>query len=355
VPRRPQGRHRRARAGPGLPTVVGMIEEREDGVPSASARSVSPSAAALLARLREAAADRAPAGAQGLGSRLAARRRAPIEGWDDASPDDALPEGRLRDDALPDDALPDGGPDHGGGAGAQAPARRLGIPRRAAWAALAVAGVVCALLVARGAAEGGPVETVLPSRRPAVAPPSRAGVQADDAARGGAGPGAASPPSRSGTGSGPSPSALVVDVVGRVRRPGLVRLAPGSRVWDAVLAAGGAVPGSRLDRVNLARPVVDGEQVRVPGADDPVPPEPPPAAGPGAAATAGSTGGAAVIDLNAATAEQLDALPGVGPVLAARILQWRAGHGRFSRVEELGEVDGIGPKLFSHLRPRVRV
>jgi len=327
-----------------------MIEEREGGAqPPSLSPGVSPSAAALLARLREAAADRAPAGAQGIGSRLAARRRAAAESWDDG-----LPGGGPGGGGPGGDGLPDG---EGGWEG-PAPARRLGIPRRAAWAALAVTGLVCALLMARASTQDGPVETVLPSRRPAVALSRASPVTGGGTGTGvwaGVGPGdAGAPPSRSGAGPGASPSALVVDVVGRVRRPGLVRLAPGSRVWDAVLAAGGAAPGSRLDRVNLARPVADGEQVRVPGANDPVPPEPPPATVAGAPAAA-STSGAVVIDLNAATAEQLDALPGVGPVLAARILQWRAGHGRFSRVEELGEVDGIGPKLFAHLRPRVRV
>jgi competence protein ComEA len=149
----------------------------------------------------------------------------------------------------------------------------------------------------------------------------------------------------------------VVDVSGRVRRAGLVRLAAGSRVWDAVVAAGGPAASARLDRLNLARRLTDGEQVFVPGPNDPVPLQLPVAAGAGAPGASAADPGvpAAPVDLNTATAQQLDSLPGVGPVLAQRILAWRAQHGRFSRAEELGEVPGIGDKLFAQLRPRVQV
>jgi competence protein ComEA len=146
-----------------------------------------------------------------------------------------------------------------------------------------------------------------------------------------------------------------VHVVGRVRRPGVRTLAAGARVSDALTAAGGALPGAALDHVNLARVVLDGEQVVVPGPGDPVPA----AAGPGSSgppAGADGTGGAGrVVDLNAATDSDLDGLPGVGPVLAGRIVAWRTQHGRFSRVDELGEVAGIGPKLLERLRPLVSV
>jgi competence protein ComEA len=122
-------------------------------------------------------------------------------------------------------------------------------------------------------------------------------------------------------------------------------------VADAIAAAGGAVPGAATARLNLARRLVDGEQVVVPGPGDPVAP----VAAPGPGGADGPGGPAAVVDLNAATQAQLDALPGVGPVLAGRILAWRTEHGRFTRVDELGEVAGIGPKALERLRPLVTV
>ncbi|GAA1718573.1 ComEA family DNA-binding protein [Fodinicola feengrottensis] len=139
-----------------------------------------------------------------------------------------------------------------------------------------------------------------------------------------------------------SAAIVVVAVGGKVRRPGLVRLPAGSRVADAVAAAGGALPGVDLTSVNLARKLVDGEQVVVG--------EPMPAAPGQPAATAGG-----VINLNAATAAELDALPGVGPVLAQRIVDYRTQHGPFSSVEQLREVSGIGAAKFANLRARVTV
>lgn len=142
--------------------------------------------------------------------------------------------------------------------------------------------------------------------------------------------------------AGSAVATLVVDVVGRVRRPGVVRLPAGARVHEAIAAAGGSGPGAALAAVNLARPVVDGEQIRVPGPGEAAPPVAP------ATGTTGSTSGtaaaAAPIDLNAATTEQLDALPGVGPVLAARIVAWRTEHGPFARVGDLQDVSGIGDR-----------
>ncbi|GAB3593851.1 hypothetical protein GCM10027446_16700 [Angustibacter peucedani] len=154
---------------------------------------------------------------------------------------------------------------------------------------------------------------------------------------------------------------LVVHVVGRVRHAGVVRLPPGSRVEDAVEAAGGAAPGADLAAVNLARLVVDGEQVVVPRPGEPAVAAAGPAAPAGGAAASssagGTPGGAAgeVVDLNTATTDQLDVLPGVGPVLAGRIVEWRTTHGRFSTVDELSEVSGIGDKAMERLRPLVRV
>jgi len=155
--------------------------------------------------------------------------------------------------------------------------------------------------------------------------------------------------------SGPTTAAgfLLVHVVGQVRHPGVVRLAPGSRVLDAVQAAGGASPSADLNHLNLARAVVDGEQIVVPKPGENVP-----AAGlPGAAGVGPTSAGAGggLVDLNTADAAALDSLPGVGPVIAQRILDWRTEHGRFTSVDELGEVSGIGDKLMAQIAPKVRV
>jgi competence protein ComEA len=133
---------------------------------------------------------------------------------------------------------------------------------------------------------------------------------------------------------------LVVSVAGLVVHPGLVRLAPGSRVADAVEAAGGPVPGTDLIGVNLARRLTDGEHVVV---------------GPAAPAQTGDTpsGSGGRVDLNTATLADLDALPGIGPVTAQRILDWRSVHGRFASVDQLREVDGIGEARFAQLRELV--
>jgi competence protein ComEA len=140
---------------------------------------------------------------------------------------------------------------------------------------------------------------------------------------------------------------VAVHVAGRVRRPGLVRLAAGSRVLDAVRAAGGTTPGADLDAVNLARKLVDGEQVRIPARGQ---------AAPAAAAAAGGPAGQAAgpLDLNTATAEQLDTLPGVGEVTAGRIVAYRTAH-PFTSVDELLDVPGIGQRRFEQLKDLVTV
>jgi len=145
---------------------------------------------------------------------------------------------------------------------------------------------------------------------------------------------------------------LIVHVAGQVQQPGIVRLTPGARVVDAVEAAGGATDEADLAAVNLARQVIDGEQVYVP-----LPGESPPAsaAGPGPSQPGGAGSSGGVIDLNTADAATLVALPGVGPVLAQRIVDWRTEHGRFTSVDELGEVSGIGEKLLAGLRDKVSV
>jgi competence protein ComEA len=130
---------------------------------------------------------------------------------------------------------------------------------------------------------------------------------------------------------------LVVDVAGAVRRPGLYHLAAGTRIADAVAAAGGATAKADVTLVNLAAPLADGEQVLVPLH--------------GAAAVGGSApSSTAPLDLNTASADQLDALPGVGPATAQKIIDYRQAHGPFRSIDELEAVPGIGPSKLAHLK-----
>lgn len=135
---------------------------------------------------------------------------------------------------------------------------------------------------------------------------------------------------------------LVIDVSGAVRHSGLYRLRAGSRIDDAIAAAGGATRKAQLDSVNLAAPVADGEQVIVPerGAAG--------VAAAGAAATGSSP--SAPLDLNSATLEELESLPGIGPVTAQKILDYRQAHGAFHAVAELEGVPGIGPAHMAQLK-----
>src|SRR5438067_3508661 len=139
-----------------------------------------------------------------------------------------------------------------------------------------------------------------------------------------------------------APADVVIDVAGAVRRPGLYRLAQGSRVADAVRRAGGATRRADLSLVNLAQLVSDGEQVIVPRRGAPAA-----AAAGGGTGTAPSTG---PVHLNSATLEQLDALPGVGPVTAQKIVDYRTKHGAFSSIDELDAIPGIGPARLDQLR-----
>jgi competence protein ComEA len=198
--------------------------------------------------------------------------------------------------------------------------RRLDPGRRGA-AALVVAALLAALVAGGFVLRGRPQEVLVPRVVATGAP-------------------------LPGTSAAPSAPAgeVVVAVAGKVVRPGLVRLPAGSRVDDAVRAAGGVLQGADPGLLNLARKVVDGEQVLV-GVD------PPPGALPGA----GPSAAGGPVDLNSATVADLDALPGIGPVLAQRIVDWRTEHGRFESVEQLREVTGIGESKYADLSAEVAV
>ena len=222
---------------------------------------------------------------------------------------------------------------------------RLDVSRRqvlAVGGAAVVALLVLALrlAVAQAGAEPVPVSAT-PAGRVSRSVPSA--LASDGAAAGGGASG--------GAGGGPTGAAaqVVVHIVGQVAHPGLVTLPAGARVADAIRAAGGALETADLGGVNLARILVDAEQVVVPKPGEWVP------SSSGGAPTGGGSGSGGLVNLNAATLSDLDGLPGIGPVLAQRILDWRTEHQRFSSIDELGEVPGIGPKLLAQLRSKVRV
>jgi competence protein ComEA len=165
--------------------------------------------------------------------------------------------------------------------------------------------------------------------------------------------------------SSPAPAGpVIVSVVGLVHKPGLVTLSSGARIADALSAAGGALDGADLLGLNMARRVADGEQIIVGIASPPGEPttmgssvasEPSSAPASGDSTAAESSSPTASVDLNSATEEQLDGLPGVGPVTAAAIVAWRTANGSFTNVDQLAEVDGIGPARLEKLRAQVHV
>ncbi|MGW2375977.1 helix-hairpin-helix domain-containing protein [Kitasatospora sp. NPDC001683] len=262
----------------------------------------------------------------------------PVDGAPPAAPSPAVSTAVGQPVVLPPKAedLPD---PPGGGARLRL-ASVLALDRRA------VAGLAILLLFAVGYAVqhfwlARPEMVAVPSLAAASALPE-SGPPAADAPRGsGAGP----PEASAGPGAGP---AVVIDVGGRVHLPGLHTLPGGSRVADALRAAGGPLPETDTRGLNLARVLTDGEQILVgEQAPAPVPVQVP--------AGAGGPPGAGVprppVSLNRATLEQLDALPGVGPTLAQRILAYRTSHGSFRSVDQLRQVSGIGARTFAELRP----
>ena len=155
---------------------------------------------------------------------------------------------------------------------------------------------------------------------------------------------AASTPAVTSSLASPATGEVVVEVVGKVRQPSVLTLPKGSRVQDALQAAGGARPGVDTSDQNLARVLVDGEQIRI--GLDPAPTVP---------AAAAPSGAAGPIDINTASLEGLQEIPGVGPVLAQRIVTYRERNGGFQNVEQLLEVSGIGEATFAQMQPLVTV
>lgn len=223
------------------------------------------------------------------------------------------------------------------------PRTRAEVPYARALAAVAVAAgllLVWWLLAARP-------ETTGPAQPLAFA---TTGVPSAPASSGA--PAASGAPASPG-GAAPAAQVLIIDVVGKVRRPGIVEVPRGSRVFEAIEAAGGLKGRVDTTALNLARELTDGEQIVV-GIDPVQVGGSAPGAAPGAAPP--GTGAAPIkVNLNTATAEQLDALPGVGPVTAQAILSWRQEHGRFATVDDLLDVKGIGDATLAELRDLVVV
>ena len=218
-------------------------------------------------------------------------------------------------------------------------------PGRAGVIALAAVGVLAVLVT---------VFTLMRDKAPPVASAKLPPVEMVSSVSPTPGP----PPAQ---GNGP----VVVSVVGLVHKPGLVTVAAGARIADALTAAGGALEGADLIGLNMARRVTDGEQIVV--GIVAVPGEPAamgssvssgsataaPADGPVTDGKSSAPGG--LVDLNAATVQELDTLPGIGPVTAAAIVAWRDANGRFTSIDQLGDVDGIGPARLEKLRDLIKV
>ena len=225
-------------------------------------------------------------------------------------------------------------------------------PGRRGLAVLAVVALLAALAGAWYFAAARPAASTTTSlQRPATSP----GPQPAPAGAGTlTGWPTAAPPSSA------SSQLIVIDVVGRVAAPGVVELPSGARIRDAIAAAGGALPGTDLTALDLASKLTDGQQLFV-GI--------PPPAGAAAQAAGGVVGGelagggapgaadtsSGIVNLNTATLAQLETLPGVGPVLAQHVLDWRGQHGRFASVSQLQQVSGIGPSKYAALAGRVTV
>ena len=300
--------------------------------------------------------------AERLHRRLGADPDADADEADGGTPDENAPDPDAPDLDAPDLDAPDDqnsllpgwlpeAPQRGGLA-----ARMRADPGRTGAIAAAVVAILAVLVT---------VFTLLRDRPPPVMsaklpPVERASGTSGPSPRSSASPGAGQP--------GGSDRPVVVSVVGLVHTPGLVTLAPGARIADALQAAGGAMDGADTIGLNMARPVGDGEQIvvglappsgqpRVLGSSVASGSAPGPLSAPvsGSGKPTGSPKAGDVLDLNTATLAQLDGLPGVGPVTAAAIVAWRQANGKFTNVDQLADVDGIGPARLDKLRALVRV
>lgn len=228
--------------------------------------------------------------------------------------------------------------------------RRLALAPRAAM-------VFGALLLVLGLGLALRAVLTAPDGASGAASPTSTGLPAtavDPAATGPPGSAAAPGPADPADPAGAPAGRIVVHVVGAVVSPGVVVLADGARVADAIAAAGGAASDADTEQLNLARVLGDGEQVRVPHAGEQlVAPDPGPS--PPGGASGGSTPGGGVVNINTAGAAELEALPGIGPALAARIVEYRDGHGPFASVDDLTDVPGIGPAKLEALRSQATV
>lgn len=238
-------------------------------------------------------------------------------------------------------------------------------PRRSARVRAAVSGTVVLVLIGFGAAvvasivtPGG--ERVTVGQSAAAGSPAGHGDR-DETGDRGEGPGDdGGSEGAAGNGAGlagaPAARAVFVHITGAVESPGVVELSEGARVIDVVARAGGATDDADLAAVNLAREIVDGEQIHIPRVGEHPPDSP--AAGPGSSASGGGAGGAAaggVVNINTAASAELETLPGVGPALAGRIIAWREQNGPFRSVDELLAVSGIGEKTLSGFRDQVGI
>ena len=152
----------------------------------------------------------------------------------------------------------------------------------------------------------------------------------------------------------PTPSPLVVQITGAVSQPGLVNLPAGSRVNDAILAAGGLLAEADDSRINLAAPLVDGSLLVIPNKSDPTTNGiPEPESTPDPPSRSGAIIEQGLLDINLATAEEFERLPEVGPVIAQRIVEYRHANGPFTTLEGIQNVAGIGRAIFEQIRPLI--
>lgn len=233
--------------------------------------------------------------------------------------------------------------------------RALSMPVLASVGVFVVAIGITAAVLIRGLGGAGTFTSPPVAGAEVESDPASSGDAADAGDGGGSGARAAADAGAAGAGG--QGESLVVHVVGEVVTPGVIELDPGSRVLDALTAAGGPTEKAELAALNLARPVADGEQILVvdaEGAERLGSGAPGAGASPGGAA-GGAPPGGAPINVNTAGADELTQLPGVGPAIAQRIIDWREANGRFADVDQLLEVSGIGSKTLEKFRDRVAV